>query len=82
MSRSTGERKSYGRSALPSDPRARVGCFGLQRHYPSIPAAHTFGESIADATANAREIIELELEVARKRGEELFAKFAALVICR
>ena len=38
---------------------------------PAFPHAHTFGNTVEEAMANAREIIELELEVARERGEEI-----------
>jgi len=34
---------------------------------PAFPHAHTFGESVSEAMANAREV--LELEVGRERGE-------------
>jgi predicted RNase H-like HicB family nuclease len=38
---------------------------------PAFPHAHTFGTTVEEAMANAREIIELELEVARERNEEI-----------
>lgn len=38
---------------------------------PAFPHAHTFGTTVEEAFANAREIIELELEVARARNEEV-----------
>ena len=38
---------------------------------PAFPHAHTFGDSVPDAMRNAREIIELELEAARERGDEI-----------
>ena len=36
---------------------------------PAFPHAHTFGATVPEAMSNAREIIELELEVARERSE-------------
>jgi predicted RNase H-like HicB family nuclease len=38
---------------------------------PAFPHAHTFGATVEEAMANAREVIELELEVAREREEEI-----------
>jgi predicted RNase H-like HicB family nuclease len=38
---------------------------------PAFPHAHTFGATVEEAMANAREVIELELEVARERNEEI-----------
>jgi predicted RNase H-like HicB family nuclease len=38
---------------------------------PAFPHAHTFGTTVEEAMANAREVIELELEVARERNEEI-----------
>lgn len=38
---------------------------------PAFPHAHTQGDTVEDALANAREVIELEIEVATERGEEL-----------
>lgn len=38
---------------------------------PAFPHAHTFGATIEEAMANAREIIELELDLARERDEEI-----------
>ena len=38
---------------------------------PAFPHAHTFGDTVADAMNNARELIELELEVARERGDDI-----------
>jgi len=38
---------------------------------PAFPTAHTWGETVDEALANAREIIELELEDRRARGESL-----------
>ena len=35
---------------------------------PAFPHAHTFGGTVPEAMANAREIIELELEAARPPG--------------
>ncbi len=47
---------------------------------PAFPHAHTFGGSVADAMANAREIIELEIEVTRERGEEIPSSDAEHVV--
>ena len=38
---------------------------------PAFPHAHTFGGTVADAMSNAREVIELELEAARERGDDV-----------
>jgi predicted RNase H-like HicB family nuclease len=38
---------------------------------PAFPHAHTFGATVEEAMANAREVIELELEVSRDRQEEI-----------
>jgi predicted RNase H-like HicB family nuclease len=38
---------------------------------PAFPRAHTFGSTVAEAMAHAREVIELELEDARERGDEI-----------
>jgi predicted RNase H-like HicB family nuclease len=38
---------------------------------PAFPRAHTFGATVEEAMANAREVIELEIEVAREREEEI-----------
>jgi predicted RNase H-like HicB family nuclease len=38
---------------------------------PAFPHAHTFGTTIEEAMANAREIVELELDLARERDEEI-----------
>lgn len=37
---------------------------------PAFPHDHTQGETVDDALANAREIIELSIEIATERGEE------------
>jgi antitoxin HicB len=44
---------------------------GFVVRIPAFPHAHTQGETADDALANAREVIELEIEVALERGEEL-----------
>lgn len=36
---------------------------------PAFPKAHTWGGTLAEALANAREVIELEIEDRRERGE-------------
>ena len=38
---------------------------------PAFPHAHTFGATIAEALANAREVIELEIEDRSERGEPI-----------
>lgn len=38
---------------------------------PAFPTAHTWGATIAEALANAREVIELEIEDRGERGESL-----------
>ncbi len=38
---------------------------------PALPEIHTQGETIDEATANAREAIALALEVRRDLGEEI-----------
>jgi predicted RNase H-like HicB family nuclease len=38
---------------------------------PAFPHAHTFGATVEEAMTNAREVIELELEVAREHEEEI-----------
>jgi predicted RNase H-like HicB family nuclease len=45
---------------------------GFIVHIPAFPHAHTQGETVAEALANAREVIELEIEVARERGEAFY----------
>ena len=35
---------------------------------PAFPNAHTWGGTLAEALANAREVIELEIEDRRERG--------------
>jgi len=44
---------------------------GFVVRIPAFPHAHTQGDNVEDALANAREVIELEIEVATERGEEL-----------
>ncbi len=44
---------------------------GFVVRIPAFPHAHTQGETVDDALANAREVIELEIEVAIEHGEEL-----------
>ena len=44
---------------------------GFVVRIPAFPHAHTQGDDVDDALANAREVIELEIEVAIERGEEL-----------
>jgi predicted RNase H-like HicB family nuclease len=36
---------------------------------PAFPTAHTWGATVAEALANAREVIELEIEDRTARGE-------------
>jgi predicted RNase H-like HicB family nuclease len=38
---------------------------------PALPEAHTQGETVEEALANAREVIELVLESRVERGEEI-----------
>jgi predicted RNase H-like HicB family nuclease len=38
---------------------------------PAFPTAHTWGETVEEALAHAREIIELEIEDRTERGEPL-----------
>jgi predicted RNase H-like HicB family nuclease len=47
---------------------------------PAFPHAHTFSATIEEAMTNAREIIELELEVARERDEEIPSSDAEHVV--
>jgi antitoxin HicB len=44
---------------------------GFVVRIPAFPHAHTQGETVEEALANAREVIELEIEVARERGEDI-----------
>jgi predicted RNase H-like HicB family nuclease len=44
---------------------------GFVVRIPAFPHAHTQGDTVEDALANAREVIELEIEVATERGEDL-----------
>ncbi len=36
---------------------------------PAFPTAHTWGSTVAEALAHAREVIELEIEDRNERGE-------------
>ena len=38
---------------------------------PALPGCHTYGDTLEEALANAREAIELYLEVLRERGEPI-----------
>ncbi len=44
---------------------------GYTVHIPAFRGAHTQGESLEECLANARDVIELHLEVMAERGEEL-----------
>jgi antitoxin HicB len=44
---------------------------GFVVRIPAFPHAHTQGDTVEEALANAREAIELEIEVARERGEDI-----------
>jgi antitoxin HicB len=44
---------------------------GFNVHIPAFPHAHTQGDDVEDALRNAREVIELEIEVMIERGETL-----------
>ncbi|HEX3468906.1 MAG TPA: type II toxin-antitoxin system HicB family antitoxin [Candidatus Elarobacter sp.] len=44
---------------------------GFVVRIPAFPHAHTQGDTVEDALANVREIIELEIEVAAERGEDI-----------
>jgi antitoxin HicB len=44
---------------------------GFVVRIPAFPHAHTQGDTVDDALANAREVIALEIEVATERGEEI-----------
>jgi predicted RNase H-like HicB family nuclease len=44
---------------------------GFNVRIPAFPHAHTQGDTVEEALANAREVIELEIEVADERGDEL-----------
>jgi predicted RNase H-like HicB family nuclease len=44
---------------------------GFNVHIPAFPHAHTQGDDVEDALRNAREVIELEIEVMLERGETL-----------
>jgi predicted RNase H-like HicB family nuclease len=41
---------------------------GFSVHIPTSPHAHTQGDDVEDALRNAREVIELEIEVMIERG--------------
>jgi len=47
---------------------------------PAFPHAHTQGETVEEALANAREAIELEIEVLVERGEPVPAADANVAI--
>jgi predicted RNase H-like HicB family nuclease len=44
---------------------------GYSVHVPAFRGAHTQGETVEEALANAREIIELYAEILSERGEPL-----------
>jgi len=44
---------------------------GYSVHIPAFRGAHTQGETIDECVANAREVIELHVEVMTERGEAL-----------
>ena len=44
---------------------------GFNVHIPAFPHAHTQGDDVEDALRNAREVIELEMEVKIECGEAL-----------
>ncbi len=44
---------------------------GFVVRIPAFPHAHTQGDTVEEALANAREAIELEIDVARERGEDI-----------
>ncbi len=44
---------------------------GFVVRIPAFPHAHTQGDTVQEALANAREAIELEIDAALDRGEEL-----------
>jgi predicted RNase H-like HicB family nuclease len=51
------------------EPDALDGGFNV--HIPAFPHAHTQGDDVPDALRNAREVIELEIEMMLERGEAL-----------
>ena len=73
-------RLPYGRPELPGDPRTRTHGSAYNVIIPAFPHAHTFGESVPEAMRNAREVIELELEAARERGDEIPPSDAEYVV--
>jgi hypothetical protein len=56
---------------IPGRPGTRAGEVRVQRDRPCLPDGAHLGETVAEALANAREVIELEIEDRRERGEEL-----------
>jgi antitoxin HicB len=44
---------------------------GYSVHIPAFRGAHTQGETVEEALANAREVIELYAEILTERGEPL-----------
>lgn len=44
---------------------------GFVVRIPAFPHAHTQGDDVEDALRNAREVIELEIDVALERGEDI-----------
>lgn len=53
---------------------------GFVVYIPAFPRAHTQGKTVDDALANAREVIELEIEVALQRGSDIPPPDAAVPI--
>ena len=53
---------------------------GFNVRIPAFPHAFTQGETVEEALANAREAMELEIEVAVERGEELPVPDAGLPV--
>ena len=53
---------------------------GVNVRIPAFPHAITQGDTVEDALANAREAMELEIEVAVEHGEELPAADADLAV--
>jgi len=56
------------RYAIVLEPEPDAGGFSV--HIPAFPEAHTQGETIEECLTNAREVIELCLDVRRDEGEE------------
>lgn len=44
---------------------------GFVVRIPAFPHAYTQGGTVEEALANAREVVELEIEIARERGEDI-----------